>query len=461
MSNLKRNLLKNGFASFLRKIVRVAEQLFLVPFFIASWGAEYYGEWITLTIIPSVIALSDLGFGSAASNSFVLAYAAKEYQKAANIDRTSKYVIFIVVVLVISFSALIIFSLFRLDFLKGSLIPVDDAIISVLILITARSIDFYSQYFTSYYRSARKAALGLNLFALKTLLNLFGGLFVLLMGLNVVAFAISQLIVVVFFNLFFAFKGRFVLGSFFKHYKGVKNKEELKAITNKGFGFLLTPVWQSIYFQGTTLIVRIVLGAESVAVFNTARTLSRSINQIFAMINISVLPELQFEIGSGNFLKAAKLFRISVLSVLIMSVVGSLLLSVFGVGFYELWTNQSLYLPGTMWNIFVLGIIFNSIWFTSGLMFTANNEPYRLSVFGLLYSFISIILTYFLSIHFGIIGATAGSVSLEVLMAVTILPMACKQLNITVFEFCKTGLFDLFSIAKKVFYNLLNTMKWN
>ena len=86
MTNLKKNILNNGIASFLEKGVRVLEQLFLVPFFITAWGAAYYGEWLTLTIIPSVLVFSDLGFGTAAANSFVISYSAGNKQQAANIS---------------------------------------------------------------------------------------------------------------------------------------------------------------------------------------------------------------------------------------------------------------------------------------------------------------------------------------------------------------------------------------
>ena len=66
--SLKRNLLENSFASFFQKGVIVLDKLFLVPFFIQYWGVEYYGEWLTLTIVPSFLAFSQLGFGNAASN---------------------------------------------------------------------------------------------------------------------------------------------------------------------------------------------------------------------------------------------------------------------------------------------------------------------------------------------------------------------------------------------------------
>ena len=73
--SLKKKLIYNGLASALQKVVKVSEQLLLVPFFITAWGAVYYGEWLTLTIIPTIIGFSDLGFGTAAANSFVLRYA--------------------------------------------------------------------------------------------------------------------------------------------------------------------------------------------------------------------------------------------------------------------------------------------------------------------------------------------------------------------------------------------------
>lgn len=76
--SLKKNLLKNGLATVFQKLIRVFEQLALVPFFISAWGAAYYGEWLTLTIFPTIIGLSDLGIGSAAANTFVLRYGAKD-----------------------------------------------------------------------------------------------------------------------------------------------------------------------------------------------------------------------------------------------------------------------------------------------------------------------------------------------------------------------------------------------
>lgn len=60
--SIVKGIISNGLANVVQKIVRIADQLLLVPFFLTHWGAAMYGEWLTLTIIPSVLAFSDLGF---------------------------------------------------------------------------------------------------------------------------------------------------------------------------------------------------------------------------------------------------------------------------------------------------------------------------------------------------------------------------------------------------------------
>ena len=84
-NNIVKGIIGNGLAQITLKVIRVMEQLLLIPFFLAAWGAAYYGEWITLSIIPTVLTFTNFGFGSAVSNSFVLAYTGGNKQKAADI----------------------------------------------------------------------------------------------------------------------------------------------------------------------------------------------------------------------------------------------------------------------------------------------------------------------------------------------------------------------------------------
>lgn len=447
--SLKKRLLSNGIASIFQKVVRVLEQLFLVPFFITAWGAAYYGEWLTLTIIPSVMAFSNLGFGSAAGNSFVLTYTSGNKQKAADIGRTGLYIITIMILVAMAISAIVIVVLNYFKVFDKSLINGSDAIIAVSIMIMAQLLMFYLQLFEAYFRAAQKAALSINLITTKSAASIALGLLVLLLGYGIVAFATSQLLVTIIFIIFYSLKGKRVLG-LHKTYVGVKDKVILKSITTKGLSYLMLPMWQIIYFQGTTFVVRIVLGAEAVAIFNTTRTLSRSVNQILYMIEPTVFPELQNQIGKSNWKMAQKIFRISLIGVFLVSFLGFIFLALFGLWFYNMWTQNQLEVPETMWYIMISAMLFNALWYITEMVFRAFNEPKLMGWFGMGSALVSVLSTYILANYMGLVGAAIGAVLLDVILVFVVLPHGCKLLQLPMKDLVRNGIKDF-----KELYGLL------
>ena len=450
---LKKRLLNNGFAAVFQKGIRILDQLFLVPFFITYWGAAYYGEWLTLTIIPSVIAFSDLGFGTAAANSFVLNYASGDKQKAADISKSGIYIITVMILAAMLISILGILVLDHYNIFDKSLIDSKEAQIAVSILIFVRLLNFYDQLVEAYFRSAQKAAMNINLLTIKAALNLLAGLCMLLMGYGVIEFALSQLVVTLVFNAYYWTKGRQVLG-LFKEYKGKKDKVVLKAITTKGLSYLMSPVWQAIYFQGTTFVVRIVLGPEAVAVFNTVRTLSRSLNQLLFMVKTTVFPELQYEIGQNNLKTAQRVFRVSLLSVLALSFIGFVLLALFGLWFYSIWTQNELEVPRTIWYIFIAGMVFNALWWTAEMVFGVVNKPYKMALYGVVVALISVLLSYVFSIQFGLLGAAIGNVSLDIILVLLVVPKACSLMRMSTKELFLNGIADFQTLYGQLSYKL-------
>ena len=423
--SLKKNILKNGFATVVNKGIKIAEQLLLVPFFITAWGAAYYGEWLTLTIIPSIIGFSDLGFGTAAANSFILKYAGNEKQEAANIAKSGFLSVNIIVVSAMLLSSLVIVVLNYFDVFEKSLIPKHDAILAVVFLMFAKVLGFYQPLNDAYYRAARKASLSINLSGLNSGLNLIVGLVVLLFKGGIVLFAFSNLIIAIVFTIFYTIMAKRIL-PIAKEYTGVVLKSDIKAIFHKGFGFLLSPIWQAIFFQGSTFVVRIVLGPVAVTIFNTVRTLTRSINQVNAMVISAVLPELQYEIGAGQLNKARKVFRFGLTAITIISFAGVLFLYFGGPWFYEIWTRKALNPPAMMWNVFICGIVFNALWWMSSDVLIAINRPYDFTIAGAIAATIAVVISYLLAKQFGLTGAAIGSLVLDLLLFVYVLPRSCK-----------------------------------
>jgi O-antigen/teichoic acid export membrane protein len=196
---------------------------------------------------------------------------------------------------------------------------------------------------------------------------------------------------------------------------------------------MFTPIWQSIYFQGTTFAVRIALGAEAVAIFNTIRTVCRSVNQMFSIVNGSIFPELQSEYGAGNLPLVRQIFSRAVRIVALLAVVGVAVLSVVGLDIYAWWTHNTLMVPVSMWYIFMSGILFNALWWTAGAIFRVINQPYKFAAYGMISASVSAVATYVLSTSMGLTGAAIGYVAMDVMMSILVLPYACKciQMNVS------------------------------
>lgn len=426
--SVKKKLIQNGLASAVQKIVKISEQLLLVPFFITTWGAAYYGEWLTLTIIPTIIGFSDLGFGTAAANSFVLKYASDDKQGASNIAASGFLSITFIVIASIVLSVALIFGLSYYHMFDKSLIVKEQAILAISFLMVSRIICFYQQMFEAYFRAARKAALSINLQTIYSAVLLASSMAVLLSGGNIVLFALTTLVITMVFNLIYAIIAHNVL-PIRKEHKGIILKSDIKSIFNKGIGFLLSPVWQAIFFQGTTFVVRIVLGPEAVAIFNTVRAVTRAINQAYTMVISAIIPELQFEIGAGNMEKARKILRIALSLVVVIAFGGMIILFFGGPWLYEIWTRKALNPPTLMWNIFIVGIAFNAVWWTTSFVFQVMNKPYDFAIAGVICSLVSVIASYFLAIPFGLNGAALGSLIMDVFLFFYILPRSCKLME--------------------------------
>ena len=423
----KQQIIYNAIANMLSKSTRVLEQLIVVPFFLKEWGPAYYGEWITLTIIPSILAFSDLGFGSAASNSFVLTYASGDKAKSANIYRSALFIISCTIVLGLILSTVILFSTFKLGGFENSLIETKVAIISVGVLMLVRLFSFFNQLFEAQYRAARKAALSTNLMSVNSVLKITVGIIVLYNKGGVFEFAISQAITELAFITFYCTYGSSLIKDL---PKGNINKICIKEITSKGLGFLMTPIWQSIYFQGSTFAVRLTIGAEGVAVFNTVRTVCRSANQLFSIINGSVFPELQLEYGQGNMIKVRRIYEIAIQTTFFIGIISCIFLYTCGSFLYNWWTQNSLTVEGSIWNIFITGILFNGIWCTASTVFRVVNKPYKFAIFGLISAALSTLSIYILSEKLGLLGASIGYVIMDVIMAMLVIPESCKMIQL-------------------------------
>ena len=150
MDSTKRNILYNGVSTAFSKIVRIADQLLLVPFFLSIWGSGYYGEWLTLSAIPSMFAFIDFGFGTATGNAFVLNYASGEKQLSADYYKTGVRLVSYSIILGIFLTILVMFVAWAFGWLDKSLIEPSDAVLSIVFLMSSRFVTFFVQIYEAF-----------------------------------------------------------------------------------------------------------------------------------------------------------------------------------------------------------------------------------------------------------------------------------------------------------------------
>ena len=428
----KRNIFQNGMANIFQSLIKLIDHLLLVPFFISVWGVELYGEWLTLTIIPAVLGLANLGFGSAAGNSFVLKYVSGDKKAAANIEKTGFIVISFAVLLGIVLTVIVMVTIIKIGWLDKLIIPNDTAIKTLIFMMAARLVTFYNQFFYAYFRSARRAALGINLVSINNLLQLALGIIVLISGGGIFLFALSQFLISICFVVFFGWKAIEVLGLKVDNKKFDRNIA--KDIVKTGIGYLTFPAWQAIFLQGTTFVVRIVLGPAAVAVFNTVRMLVNSVHQLIDIIKNSVFPELQFELGIGNIEKAQNLFVNTIRISILLSSFVVMFLAFFGIPLYNIWTHKMLSPPIVMWYLFLFALLIKSGWWVTEMVYQAQNKPYQLGIPALCVALISVAFSYFTCLWLGLTGAVLGSVVFDIIMLLYILPTSFKLMGMSVRE---------------------------
>jgi O-antigen/teichoic acid export membrane protein len=440
--SVKTSIIKNGIAAALQKSVKVAEQLLLIPFFIQYWGAEYYGEWLTLTIIPTSLALADFGFGTAAANSFILKYAAGDKQGAADVSKTGVLVLAFVVALAIGISLILVLLLGKYNLFAKSSIPSVEAMLAVTILLVARILNFFLPLFDAYYRAARRASISINLQTAIALTNVFVGFLILFNGGKVVEYSIAILVVTVIFNPIYIFTARNIL-KLHKTNKGVFQNILVKQLVSKGLGYLLSPIWQAIYYQGMTFVVRLVLGPIAVTTFTTIRTLIRSSAQAFGMTITATFPDFQFENGKGNTDKAKKIF----IGVLILNIIIALTfiigLTLFGETVYNWWTKNTLHISTGVWIAFIIGIFFYALWFTFSFVFEAINKPFINTLAGFFCSIIAICLSWVSARYMGLLGPAISMLAFDFSMSIILLGKIHQEMDLKYIDFKHIILNDL------------------
>lgn len=413
--SLKISLLRNLGAGTWGNISLVLVRLMQVPLLLLFLGVEDYGRWLIISSLPSWLSLANLGFGSVASNEMTMAVAAGDMPKARSLFSTAFALIIGIGVAGLLLTALIAPFVPWEDILLVSDRRHKELSYAVGWLVMSVLISFFGELFGGRFKAAQKAHVGILISSLRPWISLLL-LFVVLnftTRFDYIAFA-SFCAIVIYLVLQGWLSSRVIPEIHFSLPE--LDKKWVKDLFKKGIAFQAFPLGNALLFQGNLLVVQAILGPAAVALFGTARTLVRSVNQVLALINHSIWPELTYLFGAGDKQRAARLHRVGVGMSITVAFAGVFTLALAGPFLYEFWVGKTIVLPRKLLMIFLLPIPFNALWITSSVVHSACNQHEGLAKRYLAATILSLFFCLILAHFKGIEGAALSTLVVDMLL---------------------------------------------
>lgn len=401
--------------------VTVLIQLVSVPLFLHYWGVARYGEWLILTSIPSYLALSDMGFGSAAANDMTIA-AGAGHRDHLLVTYQSAYallgLIFVLLLILVPVIALIVS---RTSWLGIRLMSSTEVFWVVVLLGLGVCVSLVGGMISAVYRCEGVYSKFIIYFNILRLAEFFTTAVVLAAGYNAVGVAAAIL-------------GTRCLGMASIHGCALRfapwaqlsfrhtQSARIRALAEPALSFMAFPLGNALNQQGFSLLVGTQLGSAPLVVFSTMRTISRVASQAMGLINNAVWPELSRAFGRQNVSAARELHRRAVQFSIALGL-GSLgFLAIAGSELVRFWTHEKVSLDVAAYPFMLFAMAINMLWFTSSVVPVSVNRHQRIAFAYVTFSCISLLLAVPLARTYGLAGAAVATLVFELGMVLFVIP---------------------------------------
>jgi O-antigen/teichoic acid export membrane protein len=403
-------------------------QLGSVPIFLSFWSKERYGEWILISTIPAYLALAEAGFATTAGNEIGLAVAEGKMERARCSLHTAWGFIVTVSILVLGLASIASFAVPWTKWLGLCVLEAGEVHWVMLLLSIYTVAGLLYSIFGAVYRAGYKNARIAFLTNTGRLIEFVTMAASVAMSQSMITLSRNMLTMRVAMALVVYLDSRRISPTLNLGLTAFSAKE-LKRTWQPSVLFMAMSLGNAFYLQGMTLLVGIRLGAGAVVVFNTTRTLTRTIVQFVTLIKHSTFIEFAYLFGAGEFTKARRLnglvFEIS----WVVSVTSALVVYLVAPWVMSAWTNRAVEIDRALLSILLLSAVLNSIWFIFSGLLQGVNRHERLAKLYLLATSASLLMGVLLVRPFGLAGVAWAMVVCEMLLVPFVIQDTCRLMQ--------------------------------
>lgn len=422
---VQRRLVSGFLTNIVGKAAGVLIQLVQVPVLLHYWGETMFGVWMILTAFPAYLSFSNIGFGSVAGNEMTMLMAREDRDGALSVFQSCWWLIASVLgitgaVMCVALKLLPMARLLNLHQLSES-----DTSWALFWLGIAVLFGQLEQLLQSAYRCIARYSYGTLLKSIATLVAFAIQLVPVVLGYGprttAKVFALANISITLFFCVLVRRDIPWISYGW-RH----ASFAEIKRLTRPSLAFMGFPIGLAFNLQGSQMAVNYALGPEAVAVFTTARTISRIALQMVEMVKNTVWPELSIAFGAGNVELVRSLHRRACQIALFLSLGVIVFVAALGPTFLHHWTLGKVPPNPGLIAILLVVVVFYSLWSTSATLVSAINMHERLATVFTIATGLTVIVTYFAARQWGLYGAAASLLLSELIMDAWVLPASLK-----------------------------------
>lgn len=398
-----------------RLISNVGVRLLQVPLLLSVLGQDQYGRWLVISIVPAWLSLLNMGAGTVSGTALVMDVASGDLNAARKTYADAMSLTLRIILCTLPGLGIFIF-IFSDGLLEGmSVVQRSQARTGLLLLCISVLLTFISDIHATRLRAAGKADIAAYLLGAQLWIELGFIFATLIIAPRLDLLGGANLISTLIYALATWMLSRKMLPGI-RYVPALSDRKGRISLMKKGSIYQAFPLGHAVILQGQILVVHQTMGAASVAVFSTARTLVRLISQGLEMVNHSVWPEMSRLFGTGDLKGAARLHRTSVTTALVLSLAGAVLLWSIGPWLYATWTHQMLVVDDQLLIPLLATIPAGAFWYTSSMVALSCNAYEALARRFLFASLIAHLCCWWFSQLFGLPGTALSILVADMIM---------------------------------------------
>lgn len=432
----KSRILSGISANVFAQFVTAGVQLAGVPVLLHYWGIQYYGEWLLLFSLPAYLGMSDLGLGTVATTEISVSVARQDFEHAQRIFRGSFFCIVTIGLAVCTAFTVAIWLLPFHSWLSLEKVSAPELGTALILLTWYIFFAIFLTLLLGAYRTVGRYARGMvisNVFRLLEFSTMIG---VVIYGGGVAAAAAAFLGVRIVYAGFvwFDIHNR---APWLRLEKFAWEWPLVRRLLPPSLSMMTVYVGQNLVSQGLVTIIGVMLGATSVVLFSTVRTLCNFAKQVIGVINLSVFSEYAISTGKRDIGAVRRLHVRAVQATVGLTLFSVAGLKLFGPLVLEFWTKNQVVAEEPFFTLYLCYILLNSLWLGSWNMLLGCNCHQSITRYYALLSVAVLTATYFGLNTFGLGLIPAVVMVADVMLALLVLRKSLEVLDQSAPEFLR------------------------